>query len=198
MPVVDEALDRHQLDSRDAEPQQMIDDGLCRERAVGAAQVARNVGMARGEAFHVQLVDDRIAPRYLRPAVVAPGERRVDYLAARHSGDVAAPVEGQVLAWVTDPITEMRVAPFDLAAYRLRVGIEQQLVRVEPVPVVRRVGSADAVSVQQAGAREREVAVPNLVRVLAKRDRDRSAPPVALEYDELDLLGVLREEREVY
>ena len=71
MPVVDEGVDRHQLDRRDAEPTQVVDRGLAREARVRAAQVLRDVWMERRESLHVQLVDHAF-----RPTASAAADRR--------------------------------------------------------------------------------------------------------------------------
>src|SRR5690606_1297242 len=80
---------------------------------------------------------------------------------------------------------------------RLRVGVEQQLARVEAMPLVRSVRAVDAIAVQETGPRERQVAMPHLIGVLAKLDRRRRGAPVALEKHELHALRVLGEQREV-
>src|SRR5690606_1775272 len=79
----------------------------------------------------------------------------------------------------------------------LRIRIEEQLVRVEAMPFVGRVWAVDAIAVQEAGTCERQVAMPDLVGMLAQRDHRRCGAPVALEDDELDALGMLGEERKV-
>ena len=135
--VVDEGVHRHQLDRGDAEPPQVVDHRRGGEAGIGAAQPRRHVGMAHGEAVHVQLVDHRLVPGHARRPVVAPGEGRVDDAALRHARRIVAAVERQVLVPVADAVAEMRVAPAQVARRVLGVGIDQQLVRVEAVAVLR-------------------------------------------------------------
>ena len=78
-----------------------------------------------------------------------------------------------------------------------RVRIEQQLVRVEAMSFLGPVGAVDAVAVEQAGPRLRQVAVPDLVGALAQLDALQLAPAGRVEEAQLDALGVLREQREV-
>jgi hypothetical protein len=87
--------------------------------------------MLRGEALHVQLVDQRVVPRRCRAAILTPGERRIDDLALGHAESVIALVHGEVFALAADAIAEMTVAPAQVADDRLGVRIEQQLLRVE-------------------------------------------------------------------
>ena len=64
--VVDELVDRHQLDRGHTERLDVIDRGFAREPGVGAAQFGRNLGMVHGEAANVGLVDDRVVQRCAR------------------------------------------------------------------------------------------------------------------------------------
>ena len=101
----------HQLDRRDAEVLQVLDDGRRAEPRVSAAQLRRDLRVQLGEAAHVHLVDDCVVPRRARVAVVAPRERRIDDLALRHAARVVAPILRQVGALTADAIAEMRIAP---------------------------------------------------------------------------------------
>ena len=73
--LVEEGMDRQQLDRGDAELVQMLDHGRRGEPAKGAAQLGRHVLALLGQAFDVRLVDDGVFPRHVRMAVVAPGVR---------------------------------------------------------------------------------------------------------------------------
>ena len=48
--VVDEGVDRQELDRRDAEPHEMLDHGRMAERVVGAAHRLRHLGMQLASA----------------------------------------------------------------------------------------------------------------------------------------------------
>ncbi len=93
VPILNERMDRHQLDRGDTEALQVLDRRLARKPRVRAAQRLRNLRMGLCEAFHVQLVDDRLAPRRARRAIVAPTERGIDDFAARHSGRIVPAIE---------------------------------------------------------------------------------------------------------
>src|SRR6185503_672748 len=78
---------------------------------------------------------------------------------------------------------------------RLGVGVDEELARVEAVPVGRVVGAVDTVAVALAGVDARQVAVPDVGRPLD--DRDLLLVALAVEQAERDLGRVLGEQREV-
>ena len=108
--------------------------------------------MAHGEALHVRLVDDRPIPGDVRPPLAAPGECRIDHPAFRHERRAVALVERQVLSLVADRVAEKRVVHSSSPTSCFRIGVEQQLVRVEAVPCLRLVRAMHAVAVDRARA----------------------------------------------
>ena len=76
-----------------------------------------------------------VFPRNPQRLIVAPGERRIDdrppaarlRALSRSSNDKSASLCPTLIA-------EQPVVPFQIAADRLGIRIEQQLVRIEPVP----------------------------------------------------------------
>src|SRR5689334_987210 len=82
---------------------------------------------------HMHLENDRLFPRGARVLVVVPGEGAFDHSAFRHVAGAVATVEGEVLARAADPVAEQHVAPAELAGQRPRIGVEQELVRIEAV-----------------------------------------------------------------
>src|SRR5689334_8205333 len=96
-----------------------------------------------------------------------------------------------------DAITEMRVAPFDLALDVPGVWLDEQLVRVEAVAALGLVRAVHAIAVEQAGARFGQIAVPRVVRAFLQLDSLQLAAAGAVEDAELDFFGVLGEEGEV-
>jgi hypothetical protein len=129
--------------------------------------------------------------------VVSPIERGIHHDAFRHVSSVVAAVERQVRCLVTQPITEMRVAPAQCAADLLRVGVEQQLIGVESVSRLGRVGAMHPVAVELAGLQVRKIGVPNQIGALGKRDDIDLLAARGIEQAQIDLLGMLGEERKV-
>jgi hypothetical protein len=91
----------------------------------------------------------------------------------------------------------MRIVPAQVPVEGLGVGVDEQLVVVEPVPAFRIVGAVDPIAIELAGAHIREVAVPDLVRVFRQRHPVGLALAFRIEEAEFDLLGVRGEQREI-
>ena len=90
----------------------------------------------------------------------------------RRVGGVVAIVERQVVVRIADLVAEHRVGPANRRADRLRVRIEDDLVRVESVAVLRLVRTVDAVTVELVRPDVRQVAVPDLSGLLGQRNAD--------------------------
>ena len=91
----------------------------------------------------------------------------------------------------------MRVAPCELAGELLAVGIDQQLVGIEPVAGLGFIGPVHAIAVELAGRDVREIDMPDVVGPLRHGDALGLAPSLAVEEAQLDLGGVGRKQREV-
>ena len=198
MTVVRVMMHRHQLDRGDAEPLQMLERRLRRQRLVGAAQRGRQPLVQLGEALDVHLVDDRLVPRRPRRPVVAPRERRIDDHGERRKRGVVARVHREIGARVADPVAEHRVVPADRPADRLGVRIDDDLVGVETVAGGRVVWSVDPVTVQLARPDVGKVAMPHHVGVFGQRNRAGGRDGVrSVEQTELDAGRVGRIDREI-
>ena len=196
--IVDERVDRHQLDCRDAEPPQVLEHGRGGERGILAAQLLRYVGVVDRQALDVQLVDDGLVPGRVGPPVVAPGECRIDDLALGHAERAVAIVGREILAPAADAITEMRVAPAQRARDRTGVRIEQQLFRIEAHTGLRIVGPVNAIAVKQPRSCVRQVTMPDLIGLLAQRNALDLAAAFRVEQAQLDTFGVLGKQPEVH
>ncbi len=204
VPLVGDRLDRQQLDRRHPEAAQMRDHRGRREPADAAASILRHARVTDRQALRVRLVDHGPAPGPVEEPVEEPVEgpgRRVgegggdDRL--RHVAGVVAPVEGEVGLRRADTEAEMRVRPPDLARQRPGVGVDQQLVGVEPVPGLGIVGAVDAIAVELPRGHVRQIAVPDLVGPFGQRDPLRLRVARGIEQAEFDPLRVSREEGEV-
>lgn len=109
MAVLDERMDRQELDCGNAEVAQISHNRCRREASKRAAHGVPNLRMAHREPLGVHLVDDGFVPRALiRPP--SPGKGRVDHLAFRNERRTVAIVEGQILRVVAHPVTKQGVA----------------------------------------------------------------------------------------
>ena len=128
MLVVEEGVNRHQLDRGDAELLQVVDRDLVAEPGVGAAALLGDPGMAGGESLYMQFVDDRAVERRLRRSVVSPIEVVIDHDALREPSGVLLVVAGQIgVLLAGERVAEHRRGPIDLPGERLGVRIDQQL-----------------------------------------------------------------------
>ena len=200
--VVDELLHRHQLERRDAEAAEVVDDGRVGNPRIRAAQLVGDVGMTDREATHVRLVDDRLVHRLTGLTVVAPVEERVTHEAERHVRGAVGRVRTVV---VCEVVGEAGGVPVDLPLDRLGIRVEQQLGRIAPQPTSRIPRTVDAISVALARPDVGQVGVPAVRVDLGELDaflvdRHHRTTGVALgiaEEAQLDAVGDGGEQREV-
>ncbi len=196
--LVDDRVDREQLDRRHPEILQVGDGRLAGQARVGPAEILAHGRVQPGEALDVGLVDDRLVPRPPRRPVALPVEAGVDDHAARHGRRRVLVVELEVgvrVLGVGDVGQGVGLVPGHRPVDRLGVRVEQELVRVEAVPVLRRERPVDAVAVALPRADPRQVAVPVVGRAVGELDPVLVAGLV--EQAELGQLRVLGEDREV-
>jgi hypothetical protein len=108
--LVDDLVDRQQLDGGDAERLQVLDDRGVANGGVGAADLLRHLGVEHREPLDVRLVDDRLVPGDAWAAVALPVERGVDHHALRHAPGAVLVVEDPVLPGLVEGVGE-GVAP---------------------------------------------------------------------------------------
>src|ERR1700687_3576961 len=112
--------------------------------------MGRNVRVAHGESFDVELMDQGIVPRDFGWCIRFPRESGVDHSVLGHSKGIIAPVKRQVLLLVSDPVCEVGVAPPDGSLNLLAIGVEQELVVIKTMALLRGVWAIHPVSVQLA------------------------------------------------
>ncbi len=195
--VLHEGVNRQQFHRRDAEALDVVEHLRRAEAGIGAAQLLRHLRVELGEALHMGLVDDGPLPRHVRLLVAAPGEGGVDHPRAAGIRGGIAVIEGGVVAGF-HLVAEQGRVPRDGADETLGVGVDEELVRVEPVPGGGLVGAVDAEAVDRAGAGVGQVAVPDLVRVFGQFDPLDLALALVVEQAQFDLGGVGREHGEVH
>jgi len=192
MRVVDELVDGHQLDGRDAQLLQVPDHRRLGEAGVGAAHLVGDLRMQLGQALHVGLVDQALVVGDGQAAVARPVEEGVDHDAEHHVLRGVLVVAGVLVAEV---VAEQGRVPLDRAVGRLRVRVEQQLVRVAAQTRARIVRPVHPVPVALARVDLGQVAVPH-VRVHLG-ELDAGLDPILVEQAQLDLLRDLAEQGEV-
>ena len=196
VPLVGVVMDGHQLHRGDAQARQVPDRRLGAEAEEGPAQRFGNAAVELRVALDVQLVDDRFMPRRAERPIVAPGERRVHDRGEGRIGRAVAFVERGVVGAGAE--AEERLVPADPAADHLRIGIQHELVGVEPIAEVRRKRAVHPIPIQLAGMDVRQVAVPDHVGLLGQRDGERFDLGVhRVEEAQLHPRGMFREDREI-
>ena len=185
-------MDRHQLDRRDSQSLQVLDDRRMRQPLVGAALLLRDQRMQLGQAADVRLVDHGLVVARPRRPVNAPVEVRIHHHRPRH---VRRRIRVVALVRVPDGVGIHRGVPADAALDRLRIRIQQQLGRVAAVPGSRVIGAVDPVPVPLARSDARQVTMPDEPVHLAQRHPGLRA--VVGEQAQFHLLGYLREHGEV-
>ena len=183
-------MDRQELDRGDAEALDVVDDRLLAEAVEGAALRLGHGRVQLGEAAHMRFVEDRPVPgdARLRRRLRVGGEIADD--AFRHEGRAVALAEAQILVGLGfDIIAVMRGVPGDLAGIFPGIGVEQQLVGVEAMPLLGLEAAMDAIAVALSGLHAGQVAVPDLVGVFRQGDAGDLGLPALVEQAELDTLG---------
>ena len=171
----------------------MLDRGFGREARVRAAQVVAHAGHALREPLDVQLVDHRLGPGAPQRRVPLPVERVVGHDRARDRRRRVLSVQHVLVARRVGE--HPRPAEPDRAFDRLRIGIDQELRRVEAMAGGRLPRPADPVAVALSRADAGEVDVPVVRGPLG--DVDALLAALVVEQAELDAVRVLAEEGEV-
>src|SRR5580700_12244240 len=142
--------------------------------------------MKFGETLHMRLVKNRVVPGMTdtaRPAF--PIKIRIDHNALRHKGSAVAFIEGRVIA-ALHLISEKCGIPLQFTNVGARVWIEEQLIRIKPMPILRLVWAVDAVAVDRSGLHFRQIAMPDLIRIFRQRDALHFVLTLSVEEANLD------------
>jgi hypothetical protein len=190
--VLDVLVHRHQLDGRDTEGGEVVDDRRVRDRRVGAADLLRHLGVRHRHALDVRLVDDRVVVLAVRRAVVTPVEVGVDDDREHRLAEV---VVGVALLGVLEVVREERLVVGDLSLDRLGVRVEQELAGVAPVAVLGLVRPVHAEPVALPRLQPGDVGVPHEAVHLGQVDARLAE--VVVDEAQLDPLGDLAEQGEV-
>ena len=187
-----ELEDGQQLHGGDAEVLEVGD--LLDQPGIRAALPGRHPGaFVAGEAAHVELVDHGLGERALERLVPFPVVAAA--VGGRHH---ALHGRGRVVAGTAGGLAVVTFGH----RHRQAVGVEQQLLPVEPQATLRREGAVRAVAVDLSRAQPRDERVPVVVgamRVRIERDDPRRPPRAGLvEQQQLQPGGALREDAEVH
>jgi hypothetical protein len=131
--------------------------------------------------------------------IVTPSESLIDHRAQRRKCRVVAVVEGKIFFRIAHAIAEhLEVAPLQQTSDRFGIGIEEDLIGIETMPLVRSIGSVYAIAVKLAWPEAGEIAVPNPVPLFRKGDPVRFGSGFRrIEKAKLDVRRVLGEDGEI-
>src|SRR6476620_4680838 len=94
-------------------------------------------------------------------------------------------------------VPKHRIGPAHRSDQALCIGINEQLVRIEPVPILRLIRSVRPKSIDEAGHRIGQVAVPDFIRAFRQIVSLTFLSPRRVEYAELNARGVMGKNGEV-
>src|SRR5580700_3157383 len=156
------------------------------------------MGMLNSEAPNMRFINHALVPRSMRRLIRSPGKCRINHHGLQHSRGAVAAVKGQVFEPMTDPISEVRIAPFQVTDNLFSIGIKQQLVAVEAKSLGWIVRAVDAIAIRKPRPRLRQIAMPDLVGLLRNIYSMKLAPSGAIKDTQLHSLGMLREESKIH
>ena len=199
MPIVDLVVDWHELNGGDAQLQQVPDSGFGGQAQVGPAQWFGNLGMQLREAAHMSLIDHRLVPGRPQRLVVSPAEGLIGDNAKRRTVGVVPVVEGHVAGGIADAVSEHGVRPAQLSADGPGIRVQENLVGVEPMPVVGIEGTVNPIPVQLTGLDVGQIAVPHQFRLFAQRDAvGFGAVVLGIKQAQFNTCGVFGEDGKVH
>ena len=158
MGIVNELMQRQQLDGRDAKLGQVVDRGGMRQTGIGAAQFGRNGRMSGRKTLDVDLVNHRFMRRPVEWPVVPPIEIGVGHDGFWHKGRAICIVARA--SGVMKAIGEHGLVPVNLTFNGFGIGIEQEFGRIAALSQFRRPGAVDAKAVTLSWLYVGEVTVP--------------------------------------
>ena len=164
------------------------------QAGVGAARLRRNVGVAFGESLDVQLVQNALCQRDVGRMVIAPVVVVVHYARLERHGGVIARVRAQGIGAV---VAKLLVTPFKLSHRFTGVGVQQQLGRIETVPLFGLPRAMGAQPVDQARLCVRQVTVPYVLGAGGQKIAGCFDFAVGVKQAQLDGTCVGREDRKV-
>jgi len=88
--------------------------------------------MTDGESLDMGFVDNGAVPRRSGRGIGSPGESRIYHNSLQHARRAIPAVKREVLVPVSDLVTKMGIVPLHRALNLLGIGVEQQLVAIEP------------------------------------------------------------------
>src|SRR6185312_13042807 len=167
------------------------------ERSTASAQRLRDRRVTHGVTPNVKLIDRGLVRRSLGRDIALPIERGINNAAFRHKHGIVAGVEGEIEARVSNTITTVKIVPFERAVERTRIGIDEELVRIEPMTRLRIIRTINAITVEKTWSNFRNITVPDIVLPVEHCDTMRLARAPFIKQAKLDFFGMRGEKCEI-
>src|SRR5271156_5576156 len=162
-------MNRKQLDGSHTQTSDVVDDFLTCEACEGATKIFRDLWTTLRETLDMQLINNRpipwdggpASPTGANRAVVGPSERGIDYDALRHQRRAIQLIESEIVSLSAECVTEQLGTPLELTDMLLRIGIQYQLIGIEPMAFVGFIGAVYAIGRYRAWRRVGQISVPD-------------------------------------
>src|SRR6266545_7255086 len=200
MMVIQEMMDRQQLHGGHAQPLEIGEDVGMGEAGVGATPRLGQMGMAGGQPFDVNLVEERVVPRGPRGLVMLPGKRRVDHETLREVRSAVAPITTEIRFGVgPERIAKEGLVPPYPAGNGLGVGIKEELGRVEAMAVLWGIGTVYTIAIALPRTETGHIPVPDIIRAGWQRDAQILVGTLrGVEEAEINPRSMLGEQRKIH
>ena len=195
--IIDETVDRQQLDTGHAQVANMFDHLIDHQPGKGPAHRLGHRRVAHADTAHMGFVEDRALPRHADAVVMAPGVGRVDDFALGHKRGAVALVKTQVGIRVADGVAKQRLGPFEFTHQLLGIRVDEQFMVVETVAVFGVVRAVHAIAVDLPRVRIGQVAMEGFVGVFRQFDAFQFDFTRSVEQTQFNLGGVGGKQREI-
>ena len=130
------------------------------------------------------------SPTGANRAIVGPSERGIDYDALRHQRRTIPLIESEIVFLSAECVTQQLGTPLELTDMLLRIGIQYQLVGIEPMAFVGFIGAVYAIGIYRAWRRVGQISVPDLISVFGQLNSLDFLRSVLIEQTQFDFGGV--------
>jgi len=159
MLVVDVKVNGHELHSGDSQFLEMGDDWLECDGRVSASEMLGNDVVEIGHSLDVSLIDDSLMPGDVGRRIVGPGEGSVDNRGQGTVGSIIVIIE---IVVVREAIAKHRLVPLHVSGHSFGIGVQDHLVSIESMTIVRLIWPVNSKAIQLSGATVRQVAMEDM------------------------------------
>ena len=197
MQLVEPGRHWQQLDRSDAQALQMRNRGRLGKAGNRASKFAGDAGMLLAVAAHMHLIEHGFAPGASGRGQAVGQTDLTGHPALRHEGRAVAMVEGMAALGMIGLKPKHRVMPLEAADQLSGIRVEQQLVGIEAMPVIRGIRAVGAKAIDHPGLRFRHESVKDIAGAAWQVKARDFLLAGGIEQTQLDALGVVRPDRDI-